>query len=261
MLAAPLDFQANEQLVDLLSRRVVDRMWIGGEKRNNRWRREAIDGAWLSLPYTRWAPGQPDGGGDEGCIEMWTTGLWNDAPCDHYKTYACEVPQPQQHMRFDCSPGVLTKLAQGHADHAQTQCTYEFFGADGKRSSTIKQEFEACSTLCQQAAVGSQIAEPRTATQLQYLARILRRSGDDGMWVGLTLEGRSRWRWAGSNESLSAADASWAPGHPELNPGWSCVSLWPDGTYHARGCSRDTRAKKVCPCEVPIGLGLGLGWS
>ena len=28
----------------------------------------------------------------ENCVEMWTSGEWNDAPCNEEKHYACQVP-------------------------------------------------------------------------------------------------------------------------------------------------------------------------
>lgn len=249
------------KLRDLLMQSAVDRMWIGSEAVNSKWQREAIGGASVPLTYTRWAPGQPDGGKKETCTEMWTTGAWNDAPCAHMKMYACEVPVPPQQMelRFDCSFGVVDKLEKDHARaKARPLCTYQVFGADGRRSSFIKQEFDGCFELCRQAAPGAQIAEPRTPTQLGYLAHVLRRSGDDGMWMGLRKNERPNehgWLWVGSNISLDSAHASWATDEPIERIGYSCASMWSDGTYHARGCSRDTRAKKACPCEVPVGFG------
>ena len=41
--------------------------------------------------YTNWAAGMPDGQGPQ-CVEMWTTGEWNDVPCEQGpRAYICQV--------------------------------------------------------------------------------------------------------------------------------------------------------------------------
>ena len=127
-------------------------------------------------------------------------------------------------------------------------------GGDGTVVSALKFEFATCNVLCSSISSSSQLAEPRTSDQLQYLARLMRESGDDSMWVGLTPvtptaygPGTDGWKWHGSHTALLAAQESWAPGQPGTDG--QCVSLWTDGTWNVRGCGGDSRANKVCACE------------
>ena len=151
------------------------------------------------LTYDNWGEHQPDGHQNENCAEIWTSGKWNDAPCKHEKAFVCSVPEPPQTLRFPCS-----------ADPSR-QCTYDVFGADGKRASTLKQEFHGCQALCQ--AAHGQVAETRTAEQRSYLAQVLRQSGDVAMWLGLRPiapttwgPGTQGWTWMVSGANISKAD-------------------------------------------------------
>lgn len=258
-LAFPVSKEENTQLKELLlSKGVVDRMWLGGSDfgHDGVWSRVQANGGDVELSYTNWAKGQPDGSTKEDCLEIWTSGLWNDAPCEHEKAYACSVPQPPHDLTFPCSDGMLAKMATANQRTTPPpKCKYVAFGADGWEESTLKQEYAECQVLCTQ--LGAQVAEPRTAEQLQYLARILRDSSDDSMWIGLGPvasvghgAGDSGWKWRGSGDNLTARASSWAPGQP--GKVGHCVSLWADGTWNARACGGDTRASKVCPCEQRV---------
>ena len=263
-LATPRDADENAALNTLLVQRgVVDRMWLGGTDLGHEGRWMRLDGygrgvAEVPMTYTNWGHGQPDGNTNENCIEIWLNGEWNDAPCSHDKAYVCEVPQPPRDLTFPCSPGVLSKLtASGHHHVANPQCKHVVFGADGNEFSTLKQEFSECTQLCRALGSSAQIAEPRTSDQLQSLARTMRASGDDSMWMGLTPVNPSRWgpgdegwMWLGSGTDLTPAQSSWAPGQPGTEG--QCVSLWTDGTWNVRGCGGDSRAIKVCPCETLV---------
>ncbi|XP_029465323.1 pulmonary surfactant-associated protein A-like [Rhinatrema bivittatum] len=43
-----------------------------------------------SLNYTSWRRNEPNGKGKEGCVEMYTDGLWNDKNCKQYRLTICE---------------------------------------------------------------------------------------------------------------------------------------------------------------------------
>ena len=252
VLALPTSDDGNTALVDLLTASGKDRIWIGASdsEREGSWARRvrntfgdavSYQSEWIS--YSHWADGQPDGTARENCAEMWTTGYWNDAPCTDRKAFACEVPQPpREDFDFPCSTASV-----------QTQrCSYRIFGADGTRPSSDKADFAACRTKCETQA-GGVMAEPRTAEQKQYLARALRQSGDDSVWVALTPAkggGRNRpWRWLSSNTAIAADETNWAYGQPD-NDG-DCVEMWWDATWNDRACGGDPYANKVCACEVP----------
>lgn len=231
-------------MADQLKATEHDRMWLGASDATS-------EGTWPR--YTKWAPGQPDGGTRENCVEMWTTSEWNDAPCFDSKAFACIVANMPQRVGFGfpCTSGLVSQ-ATLHGGVAPHQCTFRVFGADGVRPSAHKHEFASCTQFCEALDGGGRVAEPRTAPQRQFLGRILRESGDDSMWVGLeTMMGRAdaNWRWR-SAEALTADTSSWAHGQPD-NDGL-CVEMWGDTTWNDRGCGGDLYANKVCPCEVPM---------
>ena len=105
-------------------------MWIGGTdtQTEDTWVVAHVGGGHTAMDYTHWAPGQPDGGTQENCIEMWTTGEWNDAPCGDVKGYACMVPMPPADLTFEtacwCVPvsGWLTSVVvhAGKSDDMST---------------------------------------------------------------------------------------------------------------------------------------------
>ena len=226
-LAMPRDADENNALTTLLTKGgVVDRMWLGGHDLGHEgsWVRPdgfgATDQRVVPMTWNSWAPGQPDGYDNENCIEMWTSGKWNDAPCKHEKAFVCSVPEPPQTLRFPCS-----------ADPSR-QCTYDVFGADGKRASTLKQEFHGCQALCQ--AAHGQVAETRTAEQRSYLAQVLRQSGDVAMWLGLRPiapttwgPGTQGWTWMVSGANISKADERlFGPSADWLGADATCHCNW-----------------------------------
>lgn len=227
-LAAPFDDDANAALVTLLAASGHDRIWIGvsDARHEGNWERRVhkVEGSFeyyeeVALEYTNWANGQPDGGMGENCVEMWTTGRWNDAPCGTPKNFACDVPQPpREGFAFACSEGVAVAAS---AAGPPPRCTFRVFGADGTRPSTAKRDFAACRRQCEALGAGK-VAAPSTAEQTQFLARALRDSGDDSMWVGLR-KVPAGWQWLASGEAVTPAAASWAHGQPD-NDG-ECVEM------------------------------------
>lgn len=236
-------------------------MWLGVSDTDTEGVWHAADGT--QLDFLNWAPGMPDGGAVENCVEMWTTQVWNDATCTDAKAYACEIPSPPAELLpFECSGAVLGELRQvGYLSQGATapMCRYQAFGLDGRRPSNEKHDFSRCWMKCRDVALGATVAQPRSAIQRQYLARMLRHSGDDSMWVGLEPADSDKrgWRWLagghGGGEPLISSQASWAAGQPdELDLAGQCVEMWPDGTWNDRACSGDFWTNKVCACELPV---------
>ena len=81
------DEQENAAVLALIDRSA----WIGLDDR-------AVEGefVWLDgeLPsYTAWGSGEPnDYGSGEDCVELRTSGLWNDAGCGNALAFVCELP-------------------------------------------------------------------------------------------------------------------------------------------------------------------------
>ena len=42
------------------------------------------------LRYTNWSPNEPNNAGNEDCVAMWASSLWNDYPCTWILNAACE---------------------------------------------------------------------------------------------------------------------------------------------------------------------------
>ena len=246
VLAVARDSEANAHLAELLrARAALDAdaafLWLGGR---------ASD----VLSYARWARDQPDRDGD--CVEMWTTGEWNDTPCGSAKVYACDVPSPPAELTFECSPGVVSRLRDAGriaGGAARPRCQLRIFGDDGQRPSGAKVDFPGCQRHCASLGSAGAVAEPRSAAQRLLIARALRQSGDDSAWVGLQPSGGGGWRWVGSDDMLAEDDAGWASGQPDGADG--CVELWWDATWNDRACAGDFWANKVCACELPLGDG------
>ena len=262
MLAVPLNAEANSALLTRLGASTHDRMWIGvsDAEREGEWAwrhrlvtREVTHWESVALEFFNWAGGQPDGGRNEACVEMWSNGLWNDAPCGDVKAFACEVPQPPRAgFTFPCSDRIAAEMGWSSGD-ATPLCEFSLFGTDGRRPSPEKHDFAACRHVCEVDNAPGMMAEPTSRQQQQYLARALRESGDDSMWVGLTPTGGNAgptaWQWLSNDEALTHATSSWAHGQPD-NDG-QCVEMWGDATWNDRACEGDFYSNKVCACEVP----------
>ena len=71
--------------------KIAKRTWIGlhrDPKNKSRWL--WVDGSYVT--YTNWYNGEPnDNNGEEDCVEMSSTGKWNDQNCNDSVSYICEI--------------------------------------------------------------------------------------------------------------------------------------------------------------------------
>ena len=194
----------------------------------------------LSEGYTRWAPGQPDGSGlNEHCVEMWSSGEWNDADCTTAKGWACKVVVPSLENEFTCS------LAGTDASSApvDTMCKYALLPAT---HNAVLRTMPVAKDLCNLQHPGSQLAQPRSKEEIRMLAASLRQTGHDSMWIGLHKDAGGQWKWSSTGQALSAEQSRWAPGQPDGDG--ACVEMWPDGTWNDRDCL----VSKVFACEKSV---------
>ena len=87
-LVSITDAGDNEAAKEMILKYKRDRATIGAERVGGGW---GWHGSQLGWSYQNWAFGQPDSA-IEDCVEMWTTGKWNDVRCaDGPRAYLCEV--------------------------------------------------------------------------------------------------------------------------------------------------------------------------
>ena len=96
-LAESTDAARNDRLLQLLLESGHERMTLGarndieGDDTKQDWywvgSREGLGS------YTNWAWGQPDGDwwSNDHCVELWTTGEWNDYDCSDARHFACDL--------------------------------------------------------------------------------------------------------------------------------------------------------------------------
>ena len=123
-ISVPTDAAQNKLLQELLQQSVHDRAWLGvrdryrGGNHAREWLRCATPEAAATPPnsataaagggcqqdngnggeaaeaavvsYKNWAAKQPDDSRED-CVEIWTTGKWNDAPCTQAAAFFCDV--------------------------------------------------------------------------------------------------------------------------------------------------------------------------
>mmetsp|Transcript_31478 Transcript_31478/g.76548 ORF Transcript_31478/g.76548 Transcript_31478/m.76548 type:complete len:327 (-) Transcript_31478:270-1250(-) len=214
------------------------RLWatIAARRSGSGWNWQGHDAAWS---YTNWAAGQPDNEHEE-CVEMWTTGQWNDIPCygQDLKPYICQVPVPTDDYTFPCSPGLAKKL--GHS----ATCRYLLSAFSPSEKASI--HWGVARDQCKAYGPLAQLAEPRTAEQVQFLASAIRKTSSESLWIGLTKKSNGYF-WDSDGSKLKADESFWAVTEPNGQPG-DCVEMWEDGTWNDRPCD----IGKVLSCEQPL---------
>lgn len=157
-LASAWSEQSNQKLLDMVLKYKRDRAIIGAKREAGGWAWQGREQKWQ---YENWAPGQPDNS-FEGCAEIWTTGGWNDLPCDSFggKPYLCSVRVPGEDYSFPCSDGMTRKLGR------RTKCRYVVSANSPAEKKDIY--WAVAKERC--IAQGGLLAEPRTAEQVQFLA-------------------------------------------------------------------------------------------
>ena len=92
-LASITSDDIKEKVVEGMNRKGLDRIWIGGNDKNE-------EGVWKwtddrPWEFTSWAQGEPNNLTNEHCAEMgrdWGlkgVGMWNDLPCHHELGFLC----------------------------------------------------------------------------------------------------------------------------------------------------------------------------
>lgn len=157
-LASVANQQENKELLALMLKYKRDRALLGASRNGNTW-------TWVdhkSWTFQNWAGGQPDNPYEQ-CVEMWTTGEWNDIPCDQGpRPYFCSVPVPAEDFTFPCSPSIARKIG------GTPTCRYKISAFDANEKRDIY--WDVAKDRCHAIGGGAQLAEPRTPDHIQFLA-------------------------------------------------------------------------------------------
>eukprot|EP00759_Apiculatamorpha_spiralis_P009221 PhF_6_TR15958/c0_g1_i1/m.24870 len=95
---ATITSQEEESVLDVLTARVRQVIWVGASDRRSEatWRWVTgpegyeSNGLGLNFMYTHWAPGEPNNSGDEDSMTIYPGGDWNDAPNATNNRFLCE---------------------------------------------------------------------------------------------------------------------------------------------------------------------------
>ena len=236
-LSVPTDVAQNALLQKMLMRSSHDRAWLGvrdrysGRHHTREWLRCTTSEATATAPtaatggcqqdngnggeaaeasrvtFQNWARRQPDDIATD-CVELWTTGEWNDAPCSQTTAFFCAVPL------------VAVATAKPPLANADTDADG---GADGDGAATFATF--ACSAHLQR-RLGA------AASECQYV--LSARPGSQTRWPST---GQAPSRHASCHASCHAFIA--APPLPRLLPSIAVVS------FHAGRTSRATRRPRL----------------
>ncbi|XP_053251363.1 collectin-10 [Podarcis raffonei] len=96
VLAMPKDEAANAVISDYVSQSGLFRVFIGLSDMENEGQFVYADRTPLQS-YSNWKEGEPqDTSGQEDCVEMLSTGQWNDTECHHTMYFVCEFPKKRK---------------------------------------------------------------------------------------------------------------------------------------------------------------------
>ncbi|XP_061490952.1 pulmonary surfactant-associated protein A-like isoform X3 [Rhineura floridana] len=86
-IATPMNEEENEAIVDILT--LKNRYaYLGLKAGSVPGKFHYLDGS--AVNYTKWYKNEPNGGGAEKCMEMYTDGTWNDKTCNQHRLIVCE---------------------------------------------------------------------------------------------------------------------------------------------------------------------------
>ncbi|KAJ7338085.1 hypothetical protein JRQ81_010642 [Phrynocephalus forsythii] len=96
ILAMPKDEVANAAISDYISQSGFFRVFIGLNDMENEGQFIYADRTPLQN-YSNWKEGEPQNeSGEEDCVEMLSTGKWNDTECHHTMYFVCEFPKKRE---------------------------------------------------------------------------------------------------------------------------------------------------------------------
>ncbi|XP_041458281.1 macrophage mannose receptor 1-like isoform X1 [Lytechinus variegatus] len=221
--------------------------WIGLSDRGS------LQWKWVDntpAEYFNWAPGEPNenDGLHEDCVEMYSSGYWNDEQCLGLAYPICERavgltgPPPT-------TPNYEPPCPLGWYKYEEEQCLLLVT----ERRDTFNSAREYCRTE------RADLVMIKTEALNNFIVNLISRYDDDEFWIGLT-DRREMYEFLWIDETpLQEGDyTNWAPGEPNESDGLheDCVEIyahtgkWNDEqcvAYQNYICSRPTVFKSTTP--------------
>ncbi|CAH1781368.1 unnamed protein product [Owenia fusiformis] len=198
------------------------------------------------LPYTHWAPGQPDDTDGANCVTLGAAtnaALWYDRKCDSRRGYICEMmrrgytspalPEPTD-ISGSCSLGWI---------QSGSNC-YQV----NQRSITFQLKWTDARENCQQQ--GGDLASFHNKTEHDTLFKYaIAGEADQHFWIGLNNRDSNQGHvWS---DGSPVQYTNWAPNEPNnMNNRENCVEMkWTDGKWNDENCG----GKRNWICMLPVG--------
>ncbi|CAM9954790.1 unnamed protein product, partial [Heterosigma akashiwo] len=195
MLASIDSSDVDSEVLDLTGGTTV---WIGLNDESTEGTYVWADGTSVG-GYTNWNTGEPNDYGDsEDCVEMTSSGGWNDNSCSNTQASVCEIPTAD--LRFRYYTGALSR------DDAESACE----AAGGMLASITSDEIDE---------------------------EIVELTGGDSAWIGLNDEStEGTYVWA--DGTSSADYTNWNSGEPnDWGDSEDCVEITSSGGWNDQSCS------------------------
>ncbi|CAM9994962.1 unnamed protein product, partial [Heterosigma akashiwo] len=188
MLASITSDEIDEELVELTG---GDSAWIGLND-------ESTEGTYVwaddtSVDYTNWNSGEPNNSGDEDCVEMTSSGGWNDQSCSTTQGYVCQWTAPT--------------MTPTKAPTASSSSCASDFSAEGDlclKAVAEKLKWSEAQTACED--LGANLAVITTENEELHLTAYLSdfyEANDDvkknEFWIGLSIDSSTA-KWVDGTE-------------------------------------------------------------
>jgi len=170
-----------------------------------------------ALRFTNWAPGEPNGGLNEPCGEMYAehrAGLWNDVACSTRQSYMCMRMKDPSITTPPTSP--LNPCPTG----------YTVWEGDCYKVDTMLRTWQSAEAEC--VRDGAHLSDVTDLTEQGHLTLLLK-NVPTGLWIGLSdIQNSGRYSWT---DGTAVVFTHWAPSNPSISSG-GCVRL--DHTTYGR---------------------------
>ncbi|XP_053381070.1 macrophage mannose receptor 1-like [Mercenaria mercenaria] len=188
--------------------------WIGLNDRT-----EANTHVWVSsnkVPtYTNWGVDEPNDVSDtQPCVQMYSSGLWNDMRCSYSRNYFCKRPANEE-----CQDG------------------WSLYNRRCYKYSDITKNWNASQNTC--IGDGGGLVEITSAEVNIFLVNLRSGSTVADAWIGLNKVGDTH-KWMPSGNVASYTN--WAPGEPNNHESSeNCIEMYQDGKWNDHNCANTRR--------------------